>query len=64
MAIGPRRFDKTENAPTGLGAGSGIGEQKILPRNVNRFGHVFGLDVGDRQAAVIAVALQLLGVLD
>jgi len=63
VAIGPRRFDETEDASTGLGAGSGIGEQKILPRNGNRFGHVFGLDVGDRQAAAIAVALQLLGVL-
>ena len=64
VAIGPGRFDQTEDAPTGRGAGGGIGEEKILARNGYRFRHVLGLDIGDRQAAVIAVALQLLGVLD
>jgi len=64
VAIGPRRFDQTEDAPTELGSGSSIGEQNILPRNGNRSGHVFGLDIGDRQAAVITVALQRLGVID
>jgi hypothetical protein len=53
VAIGPRRFDETEDASTGLGAGSGIGEQKILPRNGNRLATFsdWMLEIGKRPSS-------------
>lgn len=64
VAVSPCCLDQAEDTSTGPGTGSGISKQEILPRDGNRFGHVLGLDIGDRQATIIAVVLQLFGVLD